>query len=63
MEKDKYISLSDSYIQIEGDEKEIIEFRDDIVKVQKLMVLSTKSSPKAPVKLTKKNLKNIQNKR
>ena len=31
MEKDKHISLSGIYIHIEGDEKEVIQFIDDIL--------------------------------
>ena len=57
MEKDNYISLSDSYIQIEGDEKEVIQFIDDILNGKIEMVKSTKLQTKTPVKLTKTNLK------
>ena len=35
MEKDKYISLGDSYIEIEGDEKEVAHFIDDILNGKK----------------------------
>ena len=57
MEKDKYTSLSDSYIQLEGDEKDVIQVTDDILNGKEMMVFSTKSSPKDSVKVTKKNLK------
>ena len=30
MEKESYISLGDSYIEIEGVEKEVAQFKDDI---------------------------------
>ena len=59
MEQDKYISLGDSYIEIEGDENDVSQFIDDILKGQIKMELSTKSSPKTPVKIPKKNLKFI----
>ena len=57
MEQDKYISLRDSYIEIEGSEKEVAHFRDDISKGKRMMELCTKPLPKTPVELTKKNLK------
>ena len=31
MEKDKYISLGDSYIEIQGDEKQVAHLNDDIL--------------------------------
>ena len=57
MEKDKNISSSDSYTQIEGDDKEIIQVTGDILSGKIMILLSTKSTPRAPVKITKKNLK------
>ena len=57
MEKDKYFSLGDSYIEIQGHEKQVAQFNDDILNGKIKFELSTKSSPKTPVKLTKKNLK------
>ena len=57
MENDKYISLRDNYIEIQGDEKEVAKYIDDISNGKILMVLSTKSLSKTHVKLTKKNLK------
>ena len=57
MEKDNYICLGDSHIQKEGVEKEVISVTDDVSKGRIMMVLFTKSSLKAPLKVTKKNLK------
>ena len=57
MENDKCISLSDSHIKIEGDEKEVALFTDDILDGKIKMEISTKSLPKTPVNLTKKNLR------
>ena len=57
MEKDKFISLADSYIEIEGDEKEVTQFIDDILDEKIKIVITTKSLSKTPVKLTKSNLK------
>ena len=57
MENDKYIYLRDSYIEIEGKKKKVKQFIDDTLDEKKMMELSTKSLPKTPVKLTKKNLK------
>ena len=59
MENDKYFSLGDSYIGIEGVEKEVTQFIDDTLDRKTMMQLTTKSLTKAPVKLTKTNLKNI----
>ena len=59
MENDKYISIADSYISIDGSEKALTEFIDAIQDGKVKFVLSTKNShsPKPPsVKLTKKNL-------
>ena len=57
MEKGKNISLRDSYIEIQGDEKEVAQNIDDISNGIIKMVISTKSLPKTPVRFTKKNLK------
>ena len=62
MEQDKYISVGDSYIEIEGVGNDVSQFLDDIVNGKITMKLSTKPLPKTPVrktpvKLTKKNLK------
>ena len=59
MENDKLISLRDSYIEIEGVEKEVTQFIDDILDGKIKMVKFTKPTPKTPVKLTKKYLKRI----
>ena len=66
MDQDKCISLGDSYIEIEGVEKDISQFKDDILNGKIIFKLSTKSLPKAPVpktpvKLTRKNLKKYFN--
>ena len=53
MERDKYISLGDSYIEIQGDEKQVAQFNGDILNGKKFELSKT------PVKLTKKNIKNI----
>ena len=58
MEKDKYVYLGDSYIQIKSGEKEVPRFIDGALDGKIKTVLSTKPSPKTLVKLTKKNLKN-----
>ena len=58
MKQDKNISLGNSYIEIEGSEKEVAQFRNDILDGKILMELSTKPIPKTPVELRKKNLKN-----
>ena len=60
MEKDKYISLADSYINIGGSEKALTGFTDIIQDGRVEFVLSTKNPhlPISPsVKLTKKNLR------
>ena len=57
MEADKFISLRDSFIEIQGDEKEVTQYIDDISNGKIVMVLSKKSLPKTPVKLTKRNIK------
>ena len=57
MEKDKYISLAESYIEIEGGEKEVTQIIDDILDEKIKIVNTTKSLSKTPVKLTKRNLK------
>ena len=62
METDKYIFLGDSYIDIEGGEKEVTQFIDDILNRKTKMESSTEPIPKTPVKLTKKNKKIISNK-
>ena len=56
METAKFISLSDSYIDVEGGEKKVAQYIADISNGKLMMVLSTKSIPKNPVKLTKKTL-------
>ena len=62
METDTYIFLGDSYIEIEGAEKEVAKFTDDALNAKKKMVFSAKSLLQTPVKLTKKNLKKYLNK-
>ena len=57
MEQDKYISSGDTYIEIEGVEKDVSHFKDNISNRKIMFKMSTKSLPKAPVKLTKNNLK------
>ena len=49
MENDKYFSLGDSYIDI--NEKEVVEFIDDILDGKLKTEITTKSLPKTPVKL------------
>ena len=58
MEKDKNISLGDSYLEKQGDEKQVAHFEDDTLNGKKIE-LSRKSLPKNPVKLSKKNLKKV----
>ena len=58
MEQDKYFSLADTYKETEGVETNVSQFRDDILNGKRKMELPTESSPKTPVKQTKKNLKN-----
>ena len=57
MGNDKYISLADSSIDIEGGPKEVTQFIDVILEGKIKMVITTRSLPKTPVELTKKNLK------
>ena len=54
MEKNKYISLGDNYLEIQGSEEEVAEFIDAIQDGEVEFVLSTKNPF---VKLTKNNLK------
>ena len=46
----EYISVGDSFIEIQGDEKQVAQFNDDILNGKIKFELS-----KTPVKLTKKN--------
>ena len=57
----KYISLGDSYIEIEGDEKKVTQFIDGVLNGKKKMEISTEPLPKTPVKITKKNVKTTFN--
>ena len=59
MEKDKYFDLCDSYIEKQGDEKQIAQFEEDMLNGKITLELITKQLPlpKPPVKLTKKNLR------
>ena len=41
MEQDKYISLADSYIEMNGNEKEVAQFRNAIQHGKIKLVLST----------------------
>ena len=54
MEHDKYISLGDSYIEIQSNEKELLQFIDEISKGKIILVLSTKSLPEITVKVNEK---------
>ena len=49
--------LGDSYKDIEGDAKEVTQFIDDILDGKIKMEITTRSLPKTPVTLTKKNIK------
>ena len=57
--KDKYFSIGDSYLKVEGSEKAIEQFHKDIQNRKFEYIISSKSSStiKPPVKLTKKNVK------
>ena len=59
MEQDKYIDLRDSYIDIQGVEKQIAQFEEDMLNGKITFQKFTKPLPlpKPAVKLTKKNLK------
>ena len=57
METDKYISLGDSYIEKEVDEKEVTHFIDAILNGKIKTEISTKPLPETSVKIAKKNLK------
>ena len=46
MEKDKNISIGDSYIEIQGDEKQVAQFIDDILSGKTKFELSTNHYPK-----------------
>ena len=59
MEDHKYISLRDSYVDVEGDAKEVTQFSKDILIGKINIILSTKSLLKTPVKLTKRNFKKV----
>ena len=56
METDNYIYLGDSYIEFQCDEKEVAQYKDDILNGKIKIVISNKF-PKNPVKLTKRKLK------
>ena len=51
--------LGDSFIDIEGNEKEVLQFLDDISQGKINLVLSTKSIPEITVQIKGKNLKNF----
>ena len=57
MANDKNSSLADNYIEVPGDEKVVAQNIDDILDGKRKMVITTRSLPKTPVKLMKKNLK------
>ena len=57
METDKYISLGDSYIETEGDEKEVTHFIDALLNGKIKTEISKKPLPRNSVKIAKKNLK------
>ena len=57
METDKYISLVESYLEIEGDEKGVTQFIDEILNEKIKTKLSPKPLPETPVKLTENDLK------
>ena len=42
MEKDNYISLADSYLEIQGDQKQVAHFEDDFLNGKINLELSTK---------------------
>ena len=54
MEKDKYSSLGDSYIEIEGDEKEVSQFINATLNGETKMELSTKTITQNSCKINKK---------
>ena len=56
MEQDENISLKNCYNEFTGDDNAVAQFIDDISKGNIQMEIHTKSLPKTPVKLTKKNL-------
>ena len=51
------INSSDIYIEIQGDQTEVIQFIDAILSGKLQTEISTKRLLKTPVKLTKKNLR------
>ena len=57
MENYKYIASGDSYLDIKGGVKEVLLFTYVILNGKLKMLITTKSPPKTPVQLTKKNLK------
>ena len=59
MEQDKYISLCDSYIEIQGNEKDVTQYIDDYLDGKIRMILTTKPLLKTPVILTKKKSEKI----
>ena len=60
MEQDKSISSDNNYIETEGDEKELLQFKDDFLNGKIKVELSTKSFPEITVRTNpKKILKKI----
>ena len=61
MEQDKNISFGDSYIEIQGSEKGVEQFEDDILNGKVNFVLSKKPLPKTPAKSNEKETeKNLE---
>ena len=59
MEKVKNVSLGDSYLEKQGEEKQVSQFEDDTLNGKIKFELCRKSLPKTPLKLSKKNLKKV----
>ena len=57
MEQDKFISLCDSCIEIQGNEKDVTQYIDDYLDGKIRVILTTKPLLQTPVKLTKNILK------
>ena len=61
MEQHKYISLCDSYIELQGNEKDVTQYIDDCLDGKIKMILTTKPLPKTPLNKTKNNLRKYLN--
>ena len=59
METDKYISLGESYLEKEGNEKGVIQLIDEVLNEKIKMKISTKPLPKNSCKINEKESEKI----